>query len=69
MMLTGSEDNRPDSVCKHCQFILHCGCCYDDHDYKMETCDYYALADRYNKLSTQFDKMMARLMKKEGDKL
>lgn len=68
-MMSGSEDNRPVSVCNHCQFILHCGCCYDDHDYKLDTCDYYSLAHRYNLMSAQFDKMMARLMKIEGDKL
>lgn len=37
-------DDPSGGVCECCPFILHCGCKDDDHEYKIEACDYYAMA-------------------------
>lgn len=58
-MLTGNDE----TVCKHCEFTLHCGCCYDDHAYKLETCGYYALWCNYQRL---LDRLADYIKKYEG---
>lgn len=64
MTLTSNENASAVCVCDDCQFVLHCGCRGDDHAYKLENCDYYALANRYNLMSAQFDKIIVRQIKK-----
>lgn len=44
------------NVCEHCQFIYHCGCKRDEHNYKLEMCDYYALAQNYHLLEATLKK-------------
>ena len=49
-----------DSPCDQCQFTLHCGCCYDDHKYKMLNCDQYALAISCRELMADLQQYIAR---------